>query len=165
MKNTRFARQIAATTFLFVLSILALSGRAFAQQDLAKDLPGVLTSENSNPDSEDARRAGAEAWFRQNIEPSLTASAFQESPPDQPVLYDANEAAPMPGKPVPERRSWTHKAQVGPIGATLMAGDLPPTRADWNDASDWNAPIRPEMFRFYFESVAPPKPPICPVVQ
>jgi hypothetical protein len=160
MKSTRFARQFAAIGFLLVLS-----GRAFAQQDLAKDLPGVLTSENSNPDSEEARRAGAEAWFRDNIAPSITRTTFQETPPEQPVLYDANEAAPMPGKPVPDRRSWTHRATVGPVSATLMAGDLPPQRSDWTDASDWNAPIRPEMFRFYFGTVDPPKPPICPIVQ
>jgi hypothetical protein len=163
MKYTRFARQMVAVSFL-----LALPAGTFAQQQAvpAPDSPGVLTSENSNPDSDEVRRAGAEAWFRQNIEPSLTASRFQESSSEPgPVLYDANDVAPMPGKPIPERRIYAHRAQVGSVGAVLMAGDLPPTRADWNDASDWNAPIRPEMFRFYFERVPPPKPPICPVVQ
>jgi len=159
MKNTRFASQIAAVGLLLVLP-----APAFAQQ-AAKPAPGVLTSENSNPDSEAARRAGAEAWFRQNIEPGLEKSRFEESSSEQPVLYDANEAASMPGKPIPERRKYAHRAQVGPVGAVMMAGDLPPTRAEWNDASDWNAPIRPEMFRFYLEKVPPPKPPICPVVQ
>ncbi|HXZ86374.1 MAG TPA: hypothetical protein VEI82_12900 [Myxococcota bacterium] len=126
----------------------------------------ILSSETANPDSEEARRAGAEAWFRENIEPSLHGSRYQESSTERaPVLYDPNEVAPMPGRPIPERRTWTHRAQVGGVGAVLMAGDLPPTRGEWTDASDWNAPIRPEMFRFYFESVPAAKPPICPVVQ
>jgi hypothetical protein len=118
---------------------------------------------SSDPDA--ATRAGAEAWFREHIEPWLKASFGEAAPERNPVLYDPNDAVPMPGKPIPERRVFTHRAHVGTVGVVVLAGDVPPTRGEWTDVREWNDPLWPaEMFRFYFESVAP-APPTRPVAE
>jgi hypothetical protein len=141
-----------------VAGLLALPWAAFAQ-DQDDDSP--------NPDNQAAQHAGVEAWFREHIAPSMARTRWESPPERPPVLYDPNEVPPMPGRPAPDRRSYAHRATVGPVSATLMAGDLPPTRAEWNDTREWDEPIRPEMFRFYFEGAPPAstKPPICPVKQ
>jgi hypothetical protein len=123
-------------------------------------LPWQARAQNNPPAASvyvsDAERAGDDDWFLDNIQPSLDAerarrpeATIQESP----VLYDANEAAPMPGKPIPDRRVYRHRPHVGPVCAVVMAGDLPPTRGEWTDAQDWhdNDSLRPELFRFWFE--------------
>ena len=145
MKRAQLARRIVPVA-LWVS--LALPWSATAQ---------VATA---NSASDAASRAATEAWFREHIEPWLKLSLRQETP-EQPVLYDPNDAAPMPGRPSPDRRVYRHRAEVGTVGVVALAGDLPPTRSEWIDArdwNDWNAPLRPEMLRLYFEPVAPAPP-------
>lgn len=145
------------------------SGRRFVALGLliSLALPWRATAQAAEPsrisldfDPDAAKRAAAEAWFRENVVPRLEASFFEEGRERGPVLYDPNEAAPMPGRPIPERRVFSHRAHVGTVGVVVLAGDLPPSRSEWSDVRDWNDPLWPaEMFRFYFERV-PPAPPL-----
>jgi hypothetical protein len=145
MNRTSLARQIVALGFL-----VALPWRAMAQAAT----PPVESAPAA--DAEAATRAGGEAWFLEHIEPELGTSRFREgSGEPTPVLYDPNEVAPTPGKPTPDRRTYRHEARVGTVAVVVLAGDLPPARSQWNDVREWNEPFRPEMFRFYFERVAP----------
>jgi hypothetical protein len=151
MKTAQLTRRIVP---LGLLVSLALPWSATAQTKPASSEPAA------------ASRAGDEAWFREYIEP-FKLSLREETAEQNPVLYDPNEAAPMPGRPAPERRVYRHEAEVGTVGVVALAGDLPPTRSEWIDArgwNEWNAPLRPEMLRVYFERVAPPAP-LRPVVQ
>jgi len=108
--------------------------------------------------------AGAQGWFRDYIQPSLGRHIDDMSIEEQP-LYEPNEARGVPGRLPADRRIYRHQLEVGDVRAVVLAGDLPPTRAEWIDARDWNDasagnPMRAEMFRFYFEPVAPTRP-IC----
>jgi hypothetical protein len=129
---------------LALVIALIVPWRAFAQEE-------------PNPDPAEIQRAGADEWFLQYIADALPGSHFDDSVERNPVLYDPKESAPLPGKPGWDRKVYTHRAHVGKVGAVLMAGDLPAARSDWNDVKDWNEPYRPEMFRFYFETVPPAK--------
>ena len=139
MKMTPIAMQIVASAFL-----AAAPWPALAQTQGERD--------------------GAEVWFNDYIEPSLGRHVDDMSI-EQP-LYEGNEAhAPAARIPPPERRLYRHTAEFGSTRAVLVAGDLPPTRTDRIDVQDWNDrdsgnPMRAEMFRFYFEPVAPTAP-IC----
>jgi hypothetical protein len=150
MNSTWLARRIVALGFL-----VALPWRAMAQAAA----PTVDSAPAAH--AEGAGHAGVEAWFLQHIEPELGSLRFREgSGEPNLVLYDPNEVAPMPA-PTPDRRIYRHEAQVGTVAVVVLAGDLPPARSEWNDVREWNERFRSEMFRFYFESVAP-TPPIRP---
>lgn len=145
MKMNRAARQIAPA----LLIVLAPFG-AMAQVTVA-----------------DTERAGAEAWFRNYIEPGLKHHWDDMSIEAPPVLYDPNEAAPVPGRIPMDRAVYRHQAEFGSYRGVVLAGDLPPTRAQRVDVQNWNDIAertsnagRAEMFRFYLEPVEP-TPPLC----
>jgi hypothetical protein len=144
MMMARIARQIAALGFL-----VAAPWPALAQTDV--------------------ERLGAEAWFSDYIQPSLGRHYDDMSIDRPPVLYDPNEARALPGRLPPDRVVYRHQAEFGGSRLVVLAGDLPPTRAeqidvrDWNDVADRSNPMRAEMFRFYLEPVAP-TPPICSAI-
>jgi hypothetical protein len=143
---------------LGLLVSLALPWPAMAQ---ARESSAIAL--DSDPDA--AAHAAADRWFREEMEPRLRTLFLEEGRTRGPVLYDPNESAPMPGRPIPERRAFSHRAAVGTAGVVVLAGDLPPTRSEWSDVRDWNDPLWPaEMFRFYFERV-PPAPPLRPTAQ
>jgi hypothetical protein len=123
---------------------------------------GAMAQTNANAAAE---RAGAEAWFRNYIEPALKHHWDDMSIESPPVLYDPNEAR-IPGRSPMDRTVYRHQAEFGSYRGVIVAGDLPATRAervdvrDWNDVADRSNPMRAEMFRFYLEPIEP-TPPLC----
>ena len=143
MSMNQIARQMAAVAWLAGVPLCA-----FAQSDI--------------------ERAGAEAWFNEYIQPSLGRHWDDMSIESPPVLYDPNEAR-IPGRSPLDRTVYRHQAEFGGVRGVVLAGDLPPTRAERVDVRDWNDPVersnpmRAEMFRFYLEPVEP-TPPICKAI-
>ena len=116
-------------------------------------LPWCAMAQSQSIDTPAAPPTYRDIWYRQRVEPALLAKG-PESPEHGSVLYEPN-AAPL-YTPIPERRSWTHRARIGNAGLAMCTGDLPPTRDQWIDVRDWNDPLgAPEMFRVYFEPAGP----------
>ena len=120
---------------------------------LALALPWCAMAQSQSIDTPAPPPKYRDTWYQQRVEPALLAKG-PESPQHGPVLYEPNE--PPLYTPIPERRTWTHRARVGSASLAMCTGDLQPTRDQWIDVRDWNDPLgAPEMFRVYFEPGGP----------
>ena len=108
------------------------------------------------PTTDDAERAGAEAWFEQYIQPGLLTAALTE----QGKPEDLTVPPEKPKAPAPKKMTPTPLFEVGSMGMLTLDPDVPQERGEWSDTLVPGIDsIHPAMFRFYFEPVPPPKAP------
>ena len=118
----------------------------------------AAASSTSDRASDASIRAGAAAWFREYIQPTLEVSPSRlETSSREPILYDPLESRIPSTSPTarsqPPERSCRRRAEVGSLGTVILASDAPQPRGEWDDS------LQPEMFRLYFEPAPPaPKP-------
>jgi hypothetical protein len=106
--------------------------------------------------TDDAERAGAEAWFEQYIQPGLLEAGVSE----QGKPEDLTVPPERPKAPAPKKMTPTPLFEVGSLGMLTLDPDVPQQRGEWSDTLVPGVDsIHPAMFRFYFEPVPPPKAP------
>jgi len=113
----------------------------------------MAQSASSGASTQSVTPSYRESWYEQKIAPAFDTKL--ETPTRGPVLYEPNDTGPL-YTPIPERRTWTHRAKLGSSSLAMCTGDLAPTRDQRPDVADWNDPHWPaEMFRVYFEPASP----------
>lgn len=110
--------------------------------------PGQAVAQETDSSSDAAERAGAEAWFREHIQPSLRTAAMSDQ--SQVPSVPLEPPSEPPGGAAPERFVPYRLVALGPLGMLVLDGDMPQQRGDWSDT------LQPPMFRLYFEPMAPP---------
>jgi hypothetical protein len=111
--------------------------------------PGRAVAQDRDPTSDAAVRAGAQAWFREYIEPGLRTLAANEQ--SEALTVPLEPPGEHPG--VPGRLPIHRLGALGPLGMLVLDVDVPQQRGNWSD------PLQPQMFRFYLEPIPAPKTP------
>lgn len=126
---------------------------AAAGAALALAVPWCAAAQSQDDAVPGASARYRDAWFQKRIAPAFDPKF--ETPTHGPVLYEPNDTGPL-YTPIPERRTYAHRARLGRASLVMCSGDLAPTRDQMPDVADWNDPHWPaEMFRVYFEPAGP----------